>query len=318
MSSGQGVSLGELVHGAVPPSTLSRSFEECLQADLWCLVQQVGVPLVEARLVTTLRSSQLDRACFRLRFADGRVLKGRRVETLKLADRLEALSRLLDRQYFPPILARHGRALLTEWIEGTGLRPADCTPDVLRFVGALHASLHRIPVPNVIDLRRRSDDWRPKLDRLLHELLDNRALDATAARLAYQLAEHHAPERVSTGLCHGDLCGENIVKERSGRFVVVDNDSVAVDSYEYDLARTWYRWPLNRRQRAAYVEGYGQHPHWADFTTHFIHWAILVLTEAAAFRLRVGVRDAHKPLNRLRGLLGSPDECDGIPRAVML
>jgi len=309
MSNGQGVSL------RISPSRMP--LDERLGADLWTVVQQVGT-LVEARLVTAIRSRDLDRACFRLRFADGRVLKGRRVETLTQADRLEALARLLDRRYFPAVLARQGRALLTEWIEGTLLRPADYTLDGLRFFGALHASLHRIPVPSASGWRRRWEDWRPKLEQRLHELVDAHALDGASARLACQLAERHAPESVSTGLCHGDLCAENIIKARSGRFVVVDNDSVAIDSYGYDLARTWHRWPMSQRQHAAYIEGYGRHLHWAHFTAHFIHWAILVLVDAASFRTRVGVKGARRPLSRLRTLLATSDRFDGTPRAVDL
>jgi hypothetical protein len=282
----------------------SSDIEQRLGEDLWALVQQVGVPLVAARLVTTLPTPKSDRACFRLRFADGRVLKGRRAETIGDADRIETLSRLLDGRFFPAVRVRRGRALLTEWIDGTRLRPAHCAVDVIRFVGRLHASIHRTPAPDAVVWRRSPAERRTRLAERLGELVRAGALDGAEAAFAHRLADDHAPTTVTTGLCHGDLCAENIVEDPSGRLVVVDNDSIRIDAYGYDLARTWHRWPMSARQHAVYAEGYGDSAPWRSFRDHFVHWAILVLVDAAAFRLRVGVPGVRRPVARLRGLLG--------------
>ena len=291
--------------------------QQRLGDDLWALVQQVDVPLVEARLVTTLQTPKVDRACFRLRFADGRVLKGRRVETIEDADRIETLSRLLDPRFFPSPTARQGRALLTDWIEGVRLSHTNCPADVIGLFGRLHASVHQTPPPATTPWRRAPVDRRTKLADRLEDLVRAGALEGREATLAYRLADDHAPTTVSTGLCHGDLCAENIVKDRSGRLVVVDNDSLRIDAYGYDLARTWHRWPMTATQHAAYAEGYGESAHWTSFRDHFAHWAILVLVDAASYRLRVGVSGVRRPLHRLRAVLGGGRRVEVVRQAAV-
>jgi Ser/Thr protein kinase RdoA (MazF antagonist) len=287
-----------------------------LPADLAILVRNTGVALIQVIPVTTLPSMHLDRACFRLMFADGRVLKGRCVQTIDQADRLEALTRRLDRRHFPALLARHRRAFLTDWIDGRPLDRGRSTTAVLRQCGAVHAAVHRIPVDARPEWQRRHGPWQARIESCLRILVDAAVIETAEARRAETLASESEPHRVELGLCHGDLCAENIVVDPTGRVVVIDNDSLAVDAYGYDFARTWYRWPMTDAERRHYMTGYGPAHRLAEVEAHFIHWAIIALVEAAAFRVRVRVRGAEVALRRLRAVLRDPDRRARFPGLV--
>jgi aminoglycoside phosphotransferase (APT) family kinase protein len=289
--------------------------EVTLPADLGYLVRGIGVPLARTELVTTLRARDVDSGCFRLTFADGRVLKGRHVEALEQADRLHALTGRLDPCHFPAVLARRGRAFLTAWIDGTPLRPGCWTPAVLEACGGLHAAVHRVPVDDDTQWQRRHGPWQARMAKALGVLVDGARLDITEARRAETLACEFEPRVVERGLCHGDLCAENIVIDGDGRVVIVDNDSLAVDAWGYDLARTWYRWPMTATERRQYMAGYGPASHLVHVAAYFIHWAIVVLVEAAAFRVRVGV-DADSALRRLRAVVRDPVQSARFPGLV--
>jgi hypothetical protein len=84
---------------------------------------------------------------------------------------------------------------------------------------------------------------------------------------------------------------------------VVDNESLLVYACDYDLARTWYRWPMTRVQRQAFLAGYRRYRDPGLAAARATYWTILVLVDAALFRLRAGAPDAGRPLGRL-GTLG--------------
>jgi thiamine kinase-like enzyme len=163
-------------------------------------------------------------------------------------------------------------------------------------------------------LRRRPADWEPRFDRLLADLVAAEALDPGAARETARLAVLHAPRTASVGLCHTDFCGENIVTDAAGTVFVIDNEGIAVDAYEYDLARTWYRWPMTELQQRAYAEGYGDHDHATRFASHFLYWALMALVESSAVRVRVRAASARIPLSRLAELLRSHGRGERFPR----
>jgi Ser/Thr protein kinase RdoA (MazF antagonist) len=233
------------------------------------------------------------------------VLKGIRCERPTGPGRIEALLTLLPAKHFPKLVALRGAALLTDWIPGVPLQPQEWTPTLLRECGQLQAAMHRVPVPlqPSVPLRRRSPAWEQLLDEYLRRLVSAQALTADEGHAVRQVVERHAPARTHLAVCHGDFCAENIVKDGAGHFYVVDNETVAVDACEYDLARTWYRWPMTSAQRAAYQDGYGQSPMMQSFTAHLPHFASVVLAESAAYRLTVHPSSAHIPLERLRTLL---------------
>jgi hypothetical protein len=105
-----------------------------------------------------------------------------------------------------------------------------------------------------------------------------------------------------------------MVEDQAGDIQVVDNDSLAVDEYEYDLARTWYRWPMSPAAERAYVDGYGRSEDGVRFAEHFLHWALTVVIESSAFRVRAQSPLAHEALARLHALLKTEGRLEAFPR----
>ena len=292
----------------------AETFEVELGLDLCRLIAAVGVPVVAVRPITTIPAVDGQRGSFRVTLADGQTLKARRLRTPSDVERITRLSSLLDPQFFPPILAHRGCGVLTRWIPGRSMRSEDWTPSALRLCGALHAAFHRLPIAaDVASLRRSPSRSEQRLTQLLDELVVHRALDACQANAVEYLTSLTAPPSQSTAVCHRDFCDDNIIMSRGGQLCVVDNETIAIDSPEYDLARTWYRWPMTASQQQAYADGYGAHEHVRRFAAHFLHWALIVLVESAAYRARAGAAPIRVPLQRLTDLLRTGGRHESFP-----
>jgi aminoglycoside phosphotransferase (APT) family kinase protein len=255
--------------------------------------------------LTTLPSDKLVRGSFRIEFADGTVRKGRRLGSGADAERIEVLSGLLDPRYFPRTLARRDAALLIEWIDGEPFPLALPSPAVWTQCGEILGAMHTLAVPE--ELRARYDcdaaGWRARLRRNREELAGREALNERETHLALQVAEKLAPENTATGLIHGDFCIENFIETESGGIAIVDNETVNIDVYAYDLARTWSRSPTGQGQVHAFYKGYHRHRASSDFRENHLYWAIAVLTEAAVFRLRAETTGIAELMERLRIIL---------------
>ncbi|MGH7963155.1 MAG: aminoglycoside phosphotransferase family protein [Candidatus Binatia bacterium] len=281
-----------------------QGFKDQVGEDLWALIERVSAPLVTVTIVTSLPSVWCQRASFRLQFADGRVLKGRRCETSDQAERIEYLARFLNHQRFPKVLARCRSALLTEWIEGRPLTFADYKPDLLARCGELQGWIHRIPLPHAASPDHLSlSSRRTDLDRSIQLLVAGGVLAKQEGRRIFDLAMAHAPDTFAVGFIHGDFCAENIVLRPPEHISVIDNDTVLIDAYDYDLGRTWYRWPMNRTQIEVYYSGYRQYRSPDSFITHFPYWAVSALVDSAKFRLRSRAQGLSIPVRRLRAIV---------------
>ena len=276
-----------------------------LGEDLWALVQALGTGLAGITTLTTLPSRSRSRAAFRLDLLDGRVVKGRRLNSVGEAERVERLSRFLDPQCFPKVLARRGGALLTEWAHGTPLGSTADKAALFRRAGSVQATMHCRALPaGLLRAARVSEAGREaRLDRRLDELARFGALPAREARRAWAIALAHVPPRRAVGLVHGDFCAENMVRGVDGRLRIVDNEALSVGACDYDLARTWYRWPMTESQAAAYFDGYAGRRGPDAFVAAFPYWAVMALVDAVVFRVRARTRDARAPLARLAALL---------------
>jgi phosphotransferase family enzyme len=239
---------------------------------------------------------------FRLTFADGQVLKAKRLATAADAQRVDDLLRRLGHPAFPTVLRRRGASILTCWIPGRSLDGTDTDADLLRTCGALHACIHCHPAPNgATRARRRSPtDGDARLRRDLDALVDAGWLARGEAAAALAVADRHAPEDWAVGIVHNDFHAENMIRTDADDVVSVDNESLSVGAYAYDLARTWYRWPMSDAQRVAYLEGYRRLGSTEEIEPHFPFWAVTVLVRGAAFRLRAGRRGIAEPIVRLR------------------
>jgi hypothetical protein len=302
-----------------PRDVQSRSrpatMPELLGNDLWTLLGTIGSAVVDAVPVTTIRWPGSPRASFRITLADGRVLKGRRFRTPADATRIARLTSLLDPRHFPPILAYRGCALLTAWIAGRAVAAKAWTSARLRTCGQLQGTIHRLDVPaEVAASEPPPRDWTERVDQWLAHLVAGAALGASEAASIRRLVAMGAPSTTRAGVCHTDFCADNVIITDAGQVCVIDNEGLSVDAPEFDLARTWYRWPMTARQQRAYAEGYGIHDHSARFEAHFLHWALMAVLDSAAYRIRAHPASVRIPLDRLAALLRTRGRNEAFPR----
>ena len=285
-----------------PDSELARQ----LGGALWSLVCSVGVRLDAALPVSGGTYSGYQPNAFRLQFADGRTLKGRRVDTSRQAEEVEYVSRCLGYRGLPRVLARRGRALLTEWIEGQPLTADRCDRQVLRQCGALQGFAHSQPLPadGAAPPSGTIESCRAGVERGLDALVESALLDERVGSSAAELARAYAPRGCALGFTYVDFCADNIVLKASGDVCVVDNETLSIQPCDYDLGRTWYRWPMPRSDRETYFSGYRDHRQPADFLAHFPFWAIAAVVDGALFRARRGgAAAAAVPVQRLHTLV---------------
>jgi Ser/Thr protein kinase RdoA (MazF antagonist) len=120
------------------------------------------------------------------------------------------------------------------------------------------------------------------------------------------LALRSMPSDCDTGFAHCDFCPQNLVVDRGGLVRAIDNDSMAYDALDYDLARWWYRWPMPEADRAAFLRGYGRHRSPAAFQRHFDFWMVLAFAESVMFHIKSGTGCEHTPAAALLALVPRP------------
>jgi hypothetical protein len=292
--------------GAPARATHTREIERELGGDLWSLVCAVGTQLAAATPLAGDNYPGYRPNAFRLRFADGRVLKGRRVDTPAQAEAVEYISRCLGHRGLPRMLARRGRAFLTEWIEGRPLSAERCDRQVLQRCGALQGWVHSqaVPAGNPLPASGTIESWRASAERGLRALVEQAVLDDGVARNAAEIAEAYAPRSCAWVFAYVDFCADNIVVQPSGEVCLVDNETLSIQPCDYDLGRTWYRWPMQRSDREAFLNGYCDHRRVADSLAHFPFWAIAAVVDGALFRVgKGGAAAAAVPVQRLRALV---------------
>jgi aminoglycoside phosphotransferase (APT) family kinase protein len=291
----------EIIHAT---ALKNRKLVERFGGDLAGLVRQLHSPLSEVTLLTTLPSPVSGRASLRLRLEDGRTLKAIVFETESEAKRAAMLLRFADRHHFPEMLGRRGRAMMFKWVDGRPVVPADCGLERLGELGRIHAKLHSTPLPGKIKHHAMpAENWNERLDRYFHEFARFEVLAAGEQRLAARLALNHSPKDIPVGLVHKDFCAENMVIDPSGHIWVIDIETFSVDSPDYDLARTWHRWPMKSEQSEAYLDGYRCLRSTVEFQEYSLYWKIAVLVESALFRLQRQTSGWEVPIRRLLQLI---------------
>lgn len=277
-----------------------------LGEDLAALVRGVGRRLVQA-IPLSRRGAPPIATAFRLRFADGGALKGSRLANAECAAQVAALAPALG-TLAPRVLAHRGAALLSEWVEGESLAGADWPAALLRRCGAAQAAVHvrAVDAPDAaVDLAER----QRKLIHGLKGLVRAELLSAgESARLA-ALAAAAAPASGAMGISLGDYCADNIVCRADGEPCLIDLETLTIAPSDYDLGRTWYRWPMSAAQRAAFLEGYRRHRDPGPFLAHRSFWYATALVEGALFRHRQHHPGLQVPLAALRALSDAGGRC---------
>lgn len=281
---------------------------ETVGDDLYDLLSSSGLlPVVSVSRISALSSPRWNRAAFRFELSDGSLCKGRRFESEETAARVTRLSRYLPSKPFPRIIAQQGLAELSEWIDGDVLSSRPITHGMLRQAGEIARAIHAVALPQSIPtaLRLKGERWRDLLAAKAETLRGAGMLSPSECARALELADAHAPATVRLGLVHGDLCPENLIVDADGNLHVIDHDSIAVRTREYDLARISYRWPMTLDERRAFEAGYADRDALASYQKGSLCWAVVVLIGAAEFRFRNELPDAEAPLGPLREILNA-------------
>jgi hypothetical protein len=128
-----------------------------------------------------------------------------------------------------------------------------------------------------------------RADRHLARLVAAGAVRDAERDIITRSLARFAPEHAWAGVTHDDFCAENLVENPFGRVLAVDNEHMGIGFLEFDLARTWYRWPMS-------VEA------WERFQDRYSSWRGPVDRENAPFwRLAAVLSGAYVRLLRLGG-----------------
>ena len=227
---------------------------------------------------------------FRLELSGGRRAKMRIYPTGPAAARVEQCLLAPVGLTLPRRLARVGRRLVVEFVEGTTLErwlsdSASAIDPWADATGRLLARLHgaRVPAVGASPL----SVYTRLMTLTLKRLVDRGALER---RTADALRALPPPTQEGLAITHGDACPENLVVTRSGRLRAIDEERVAVRPVGYDLARTICRWPLPPEGEQALLVAYRKAGGTAaGFPEARGFWLASALTSSAAYRLR------HRP-----------------------
>lgn len=262
------------------------------------LVSAVGSPLIRAEAITAAPDGG-PRQTYRLWFADGRTLKGRRFGSVARAETTHRI--LASVPFLGRVVAHDGDAMLEEWIDGEPLVEENVDPRHLCEAGRMLGRLHGWPLPpGGLDVHALDGPaWARMAVNSLRVLGDEDLIVPEAADVLGQLVMAHVPATVAMGLVHRDLCPENLIVEASGRLVSVDNAAVTIGAIAYDLARVWYRWPMSPDEQSAFNAGYREFRGGDALRTPSVFWAIVVVVNSARVRLGVSAAAAASALGRL-------------------
>ncbi len=189
--------------------------------------------------------------------ASGAKFKIRRALRSRSAAVAEALLQAIGDPRLPVPLKRAGRLTLERWVDGSDLRVVPLTTERLGAAAQLLAAVHRCPGLDG-DRLPRSQSTAPVLRRAAAQLDELAAVGMVGAEEARRLhlIVARLPITSRWGLAHGDLCGENLVERLEGGVVSVDNEQVHRTYLDADLARAFYRWPMDAAQRQRFERVY--------------------------------------------------------------
>lgn len=252
--------------------------------DLSDLVRREGRTLVEAEIVSPLLPVRPRRVAFRLRFSDGSVMKGRRLQTEEQAREAWRIARLLSSARVARPIAVSGDALIEEWLPG---EPIGSGLEEIFEAGRMLAEIHRAGPAGPARRERVGRSWvDASLD--VEPLIRAGLLDRRIGEQAVGMARSALPPHAEWGVCHGDFCAENLLRVTGRGLFVIDNETLGEGWYDFDLARTWYRWPMAPAGFRTFLNGYALRRDVGSYLRAMPFWNVAALVRAARFRLEDG------------------------------
>jgi hypothetical protein len=272
-----------------------------VETEILAALAKAGLHVRSFARISKLRLTETGRVAYRIDHEHG-IVKARLLEDERAARDLAVFRNELG-DAFVPVIFRHGRVLIEDWIEGDALPDIPEPPHLVK-AGALLGEMHaRLTIAG-----RALHEVRPTADHLLAAEMGLRIAAATgaleediAARLELAL-QRLDPLQTTYGLVHLDFCGDNMVIDRAGRLRVVDNERIRLDSLGYDLGRTWYRWALPPQEWNYFCTAYASRVPFPKPLDSLRFWKIVAAAGSAELRLRAYPEKADVPLECLRTL----------------
>jgi Ser/Thr protein kinase RdoA (MazF antagonist) len=205
-------------------------------------------------LVSPLGERKGVRFAYRVELEDGRTVKARHFGNEAAARRVLELHRGLEAAFARP-LARDGPVLLEEWIDGVPLSDREAEARAGE-AGALLGRLHATPLGAEVPPTANTGGWRAGAEADLALLGDAGML--AAGEVAALRAELHGrdPGVARAVLIHRDFCAENMLLDHHGRLRIIDNEQLDIAPADYDLGRTFHRWPMADAAWARFLRAY--------------------------------------------------------------
>ncbi len=268
------------------------------------IAEAAGFAVAEVTPVSELTIPGEEPRCHRLRLDDGSELKARFFPSVAEARRVQQASLHLDPRRFPPVVRRRGRVLFTAWVPGRPLDGLDPPIPLVAEAGAILGELHARSSTRSGPSREPVvfEDDPDRVEEGLAELARSGAIPARDAERLTRVALDARPAVSETGLIHADFCARNLLLDPDGRVWSIDNETLDRGFFDYDLARSWYRWPLRPPEREAFYQGYARFRSLESYRRSFPYWAVAAILASVAFRRRMGPAERDVPMRRLRDL----------------
>jgi hypothetical protein len=226
-----------------------------IEAQVRAAVARHGWLPQQVVLISPLGARKGVRYAFRIDTADGRRIKARHFGCADAARRAQLLRRDLE-DAFAPVLARHDAVLIEAWLEGEMLEGGATAWTAAG--GALLGRLHATPLASRIAARDSSSAYTQAALADLDVLRAAQALSDTAQAELSACLRRTDPGTVRLALVHRDFCAENMLIDGAGKLRIIDTELIGVAAAGFDLAWTWFRWPMPlaawQRFLAAYRE----------------------------------------------------------------
>ncbi|HEX2965150.1 MAG TPA: phosphotransferase [Syntrophorhabdaceae bacterium] len=272
-----------------------------LEAEVIAALESAGTRVKSVTQISQLHPSEKKRATYRVDHESGTV-KARVMQDEQAAQ--ESISHRYELwDAFAPVIARYGRVLVEEWIDGTALPDI---PDRVRLdeAGAILAEMHAASIlshsgsPKV----RTTVEHRVLTEGRIRILVEAGALEQEIAARVREVLQRLETLQTTYALTHLDFCGENMIIDRTGRLRVIDNEHIRVDAIGYDLGRTWYRWALPAREWDYFYAAYADRATLPSSQESLHFWKIVAAVTSAELRIRAYPEKANVPLECLRRL----------------
>ena len=259
---------------------------------------------IDAVCITGLPAEQTDRATFRIRLADGRVVKARRFRRAAKAERFARIVRTLSHERLRPPLLVADRVSIEAWVDGTPVSALPRSTERLLQAADLLGSIHAPRTPfSGPSPSRSTSALLASTRRRIADLGGRGVLTRAEVSVLLHVMQRLAPSAAEVGVTHNDFCAENLVEDARGSLVVVDNEGIRRGFLDYDLARTWYRWPMAEDDWHAFAARYQSWRPESANADAVVFWRIAAVVKSAHLRAARRTADAALPIDRLRVLL---------------